>query len=120
MHAFRVGLGLMAAARARFTVTKRMLDMFRRPGDPDEHLGLYAIPAAALVGGCLAGQLAGAAGPQRLCSTLSACCGRAAAPLASWQVWHAPGAHWSHARVGCISLQVPASMPGPGGFQGCS
>ena len=42
-----------------FTVTKRMLDMFRRPGDPDEHHGLYAIPAAALVGGCLAGQLAG-------------------------------------------------------------
>jgi hypothetical protein len=38
-----------------------MLDMFRRPGDPDEHHGLYAIPAAALVGGCLAGQLAGAA-----------------------------------------------------------
>lgn len=42
-----------------FMVTKRMLDMFRRPGDPDEHHGLYAIPAAALVGGCLAGQLAG-------------------------------------------------------------
>ena len=42
-----------------FTVTKRMLDMFRRPGDPDEHHRLYAIPAAALVGGCLAGQLAG-------------------------------------------------------------
>ncbi len=44
---------------ARFTVTKRMLDMFRRPGDPDEHHNLYAIPAAALIGGCLAGQLAG-------------------------------------------------------------
>ena len=51
----------MTAASARFTITKRMLDMFRRPGDPDEHHGLYAIPAAALVGGCLAGQLAGAA-----------------------------------------------------------
>ncbi|KAK9832503.1 hypothetical protein WJX81_002580 [Elliptochloris bilobata] len=42
-----------------FTVTKRMLDMFRRPGDPNEHHRLYAIPAAALIGGCLAGQLAG-------------------------------------------------------------
>ena len=40
-------------------MTKRMLDMFRRPGDPDEHHNLYAIPAAALIGGCLAGQLAG-------------------------------------------------------------
>ncbi|CAG9860426.1 unnamed protein product [Phyllotreta striolata] len=34
-----------------FLVTKRMLDMFRRPGDPKEYNSLYAIPAAAFLGG---------------------------------------------------------------------
>jgi NAD(P) transhydrogenase len=36
-----------------FLVTKRMLDMFRRPTDPPEHMYLYGIPAAAFVGGYL-------------------------------------------------------------------
>ncbi|KAK6623224.1 hypothetical protein RUM43_009076 [Polyplax serrata] len=34
-----------------FVVTKRMLDMFRRPGDPPEHNYLYGLPAAAFLGG---------------------------------------------------------------------
>jgi NAD(P) transhydrogenase len=33
-----------------FVVTKRMLDMFKRPEDPPEYNGLYAIPAAAFLG----------------------------------------------------------------------
>ncbi|KAJ8920862.1 hypothetical protein NQ315_015654 [Exocentrus adspersus] len=33
-----------------FLVTKRMLDMFKRPGDPPEYNSLYAIPAAAFLG----------------------------------------------------------------------
>ncbi|XP_045472681.1 NAD(P) transhydrogenase, mitochondrial-like [Harmonia axyridis] len=34
-----------------FLVTKRMLDMFKRPGDPKEYNYLYGIPAAAFLGG---------------------------------------------------------------------
>ncbi|XP_065163521.1 NAD(P) transhydrogenase, mitochondrial-like [Atheta coriaria] len=34
-----------------FVVTKRMLDMFKRPGDPPEYNSLYAIPAALFMGG---------------------------------------------------------------------
>lgn len=34
-----------------FLVTKRMLDMFKRPGDPLEYNSLYAIPATAFIGG---------------------------------------------------------------------
>ncbi|XP_064488685.1 NAD(P) transhydrogenase, mitochondrial-like [Ornithodoros turicata] len=33
-----------------FLVTQRMLDMFRRPGDPKEHNYLYALPGAAFLG----------------------------------------------------------------------
>jgi len=42
-----------------FLVTKRMLDMFKRPTDPPEYNHLYAIPGAALSGGYLALHLAG-------------------------------------------------------------
>ena len=42
-----------------FLVTKRMLDMFRRPGDPPEYNYLYALPAAGAVGTYLAAHLAG-------------------------------------------------------------
>ena len=42
-----------------FTVTSRMLNMFRRPTDPAEYNYLYAVPGAALVGSYAAGQLAG-------------------------------------------------------------
>lgn len=42
-----------------FTITQRMLDMFKRPTDPIEHNYLYGIPAAVLVGGYAAGHFAG-------------------------------------------------------------
>lgn len=42
-----------------FLVTKRMLDMFKRPTDPPEYNYLYAIPAAVFVGGYTATALAG-------------------------------------------------------------
>jgi H+-translocating NAD(P) transhydrogenase len=42
-----------------FRITARMLDMFRRPGDPPEYNYLYTIPAAVLTGGYLAGLSAG-------------------------------------------------------------
>lgn len=42
-----------------FTITQRMLDMFKRPGDPEEHLGFMAVPAGATIAACAAGTLAG-------------------------------------------------------------
>lgn len=42
-----------------FIITKRMLDMFKRPGDPPEYTYLYAIPAVAVLGGYAAGKIAG-------------------------------------------------------------
>lgn len=42
-----------------FIITKRMLDMFRRPGDPPEYTYLYAIPGAAVLGGYAAAKMAG-------------------------------------------------------------
>ena len=42
-----------------FTITQRMLDMFKRPGDPEEHNGLMAIPAAAVIGSYALGHVAG-------------------------------------------------------------
>ena len=42
-----------------FTVTQRMLNMFRRPTDPREYNYLYAVPGAALVGAYAAGNMAG-------------------------------------------------------------
>jgi len=45
-----------------FIVTKRMLDMFKRPTDPNEHNYLYAIPALTTIGGVLAAHLTGAGG----------------------------------------------------------
>jgi NAD(P) transhydrogenase len=33
-----------------FIITQRMLDMFKRPTDPPEYMGLYAVPAAATFG----------------------------------------------------------------------
>jgi len=42
-----------------FIITKRMLDMFRRPGDPPEYTYLYAVPGAAVIGGYAAAKMAG-------------------------------------------------------------
>ena len=49
-----------------FTITNRMLNMFRRPTDPVEYNNLYALPGAVLVAGCAAGQLAGTVRPSLL------------------------------------------------------
>lgn len=45
-----------------FVITKRMLDMFKRPTDPPEYPWLYAIPAAVFGGGFLAAAGTGMAG----------------------------------------------------------
>lgn len=42
-----------------FTITQRMLDMFKRPTDPPEFNSLYAIPAGAVLATYAAGHLAG-------------------------------------------------------------
>ncbi|PRW58793.1 NAD(P) mitochondrial isoform A [Chlorella sorokiniana] len=42
-----------------FTITQRMLDMFKRPTDPPEYNGLYALSAAALLATYGAGHFAG-------------------------------------------------------------
>ncbi|KAH8171185.1 NAD(P) transhydrogenase beta subunit domain-containing protein [Sarocladium implicatum] len=45
-----------------FVITKRMLDMFKRPTDPPEYPWLYAVPAAVFGGGFIAASATGAAG----------------------------------------------------------
>ncbi|KAF8274378.1 PNTB-domain-containing protein [Lactarius quietus] len=45
-----------------FVITKRMLDMFKRPGDPPEYSWLYGIPAVVFTGGFLAAAHTGMAG----------------------------------------------------------
>lgn len=45
-----------------FVITKRMLDMFRRPTDPPDYPMLYAIPAVLFGGGFLAAATTGMAG----------------------------------------------------------
>lgn len=42
-----------------FTITQRMLDMFKRPTDPIEHNNLYAIPLGVILAGYTAGKLGG-------------------------------------------------------------
>ncbi|KAL2132838.1 hypothetical protein VTI74DRAFT_3237 [Chaetomium olivicolor] len=45
-----------------FVITKRMLDMFRRPTDPPEYPWMYAIPGLVFGGGFIAAASTGAAG----------------------------------------------------------
>ncbi|OLN82101.1 NAD(P) transhydrogenase, mitochondrial [Colletotrichum chlorophyti] len=45
-----------------FVITKRMLDMFKRPTDPPEYPWLYAVPAVLFGGGYVAAAATGAAG----------------------------------------------------------
>ncbi|KAM3550196.1 hypothetical protein ARSEF4850_008462 [Beauveria asiatica] len=45
-----------------FVITKRMLDMFKRPTDPPEYPWLYVVPAVVFGGGFLAAASTGAAG----------------------------------------------------------
>lgn len=42
-----------------FLITQRMLDMFKRDSDPNEHNYLYAVPGLGLLGGFFAGHMAG-------------------------------------------------------------
>lgn len=66
-----------------FIITKRMLDMFKRPTDPPEYHYLYAIPASLFVGGYAATNMAGYSDMhQMLYLGSSLCCIGALAGLA--------------------------------------
>ena len=62
-----LGLGALATAVSAinivggFKVTTKMLDLFRRPDDPEESYELYALPVAAAVAGTAATTLGGGA-----------------------------------------------------------
>ncbi|XP_052753684.1 NAD(P) transhydrogenase, mitochondrial-like [Galleria mellonella] len=67
-----------------FLVTQRMLDMFKRPGDPPEYGYLYAIPAAALLGGYITTAMQGYPEVHQIAYLASSlCCVGALAGLSS-------------------------------------
>uniref|UniRef100_A0A1B6FCA9 NAD(P) transhydrogenase, mitochondrial n=1 Tax=Cuerna arida TaxID=1464854 RepID=A0A1B6FCA9_9HEMI len=69
-----------------FLVTKRMLDMFKRPTDPPEHNYLYGIPAAVFLGGYGYGVMQGYPEIHQMASLASSlCCVGALAGLSSQQ-----------------------------------
>ena len=55
-----------------FLVTKKMLDMFKRPDDPPEYYEYYAAPAAAFVGGYSLAALSGFPQMSSVAATVSA------------------------------------------------
>jgi NAD(P) transhydrogenase len=55
-----------------FLVTKKMLDMFKRPDDPPEHYELYGIPVAGFVGGYAVSNLLGFPQASHVAATASA------------------------------------------------
>lgn len=57
-----------------FIVTKRMLDMFKRPTDPKEHNYLFAIPALSTIGGLLAAHFSGFSGIYQMGYLASSLC----------------------------------------------
>jgi len=57
-----------------FLVTKKMLDLFKRPDDPPEFYQYYGIPVAALVGGYAITNLAGFKEMSSVTATASALC----------------------------------------------
>lgn len=57
-----------------FLITARMLDMFRRPGDPPEYNSMYAIPALAFLGGYLGANMAGFENLHQMAYLASAIC----------------------------------------------
>lgn len=57
-----------------FIVTKRMLDMFKRPTDPEEHNYLYAIPALAASAGVIAAHLSGYIGVYQMGYLIASLC----------------------------------------------
>lgn len=67
-----------------FLVTQRMLDMFKRPDDPPEYNYLYAIPAAAFLGGYMGAYLNGFSDIQQMgYLAASLCCVGALTGLSS-------------------------------------
>lgn len=69
-----------------FLVTQRMLDMFKRSGDPSEHNYLFGIPAAAFLGGYGYAALAGMPEIHQMAYlAASLCCVGALAGLSSQQ-----------------------------------
>lgn len=67
-----------------FLITKRMLDMFKRPDDPPEYNYLYAIPGAAFLGGYMAAHMHGFSDIQQMgYLAASLCCVGALTGLAS-------------------------------------
>ncbi|RZF32247.1 hypothetical protein LSTR_LSTR009476 [Laodelphax striatellus] len=67
-----------------FLVTKRMLDMFRRPGDPPEYNSLYGIPAAVFLAAYGYGAINGYTEVHQMASLASSlCCVGALAGLSS-------------------------------------
>lgn len=67
-----------------FIVTKRMLDMFKRPNDPPEYNYLYTLPAAAFLGAYGYGFATGASEIHQMASLASSlCCVGALAGLSS-------------------------------------
>jgi NAD(P) transhydrogenase len=67
-----------------FLITKRMLDMFKRPGDPPEYNYLFAIPGAAFLGGYMAAHMYGLSDIQQMgYLAASLCCVGALTGLAS-------------------------------------
>ena len=67
-----------------FLITKRMLDMFKRPEDPTEYNYLYAIPGAAFLGGYLGAHMHGFTDIQQMgYLAASLCCVGALTGLAS-------------------------------------
>lgn len=57
-----------------FVVTKRMLDMFKRPTDPQEHNYLFAIPAVTSLAGLLAAYVSGASAVYQMGYLASSLC----------------------------------------------
>eukprot|EP00340_Litonotus_pictus_P012617 CAMPEP_0170536294 /NCGR_PEP_ID=MMETSP0209-20121228/102067_1 /TAXON_ID=665100 ORGANISM="Litonotus pictus, Strain P1" /NCGR_SAMPLE_ID=MMETSP0209 /ASSEMBLY_ACC=CAM_ASM_000301 /LENGTH=1100 /DNA_ID=CAMNT_0010837643 /DNA_START=84 /DNA_END=3387 /DNA_ORIENTATION=- len=57
-----------------FIVTKRMLDMFKRPTDPEEHNYLYALPALGSMATIIAAHLSGYVGVYQMGYLLASLC----------------------------------------------
>jgi len=70
-----------------FLVTKKMLDMFKRPTDPPEHYGLYAIPVGTMIGGYAIGNTMGSSGlmAESVAMASGLCCIGGIAGLSSQQ-----------------------------------
>lgn len=69
-----------------FLVTKKMLDMFKRPTDPPEYYSLYGIPVGTMIGGYAVGNALGAGAMAETVAVASGlCCIGGIAGLSSQQ-----------------------------------